>query len=533
MRALALTTLVCLAGACASGTPASQLRPEPPTAAEALGEPLACRADGKKVGPLVLDWTSEQRLDLELAMKRGVALVKYRCDELEILADCSLPGTYEFAGVTRKEEVVRIETLDELKANLPVGAAQLGSAIERGSSIDLALVLIGKSSTGWTQPTRSELPEACRGATHLVRAASIGAFSMARGAAGQVRTTAEVFGVGVDGGSSSKRGALTRDGDIAACAKASSEATAPAEQCGATIRLELLPVLAEAKLAAGKKPVPDPLTTACPDGLVVKNGACAQSGAGAHVCAPRDAADCDAQCQAGDATSCYHLGLLKVDWSPVDLSGPREQTEAKRLLDGACQKGVSDACFALGQVLVGEKQRAAVGERAQAFRRSDELAVAACDAGNGRACAHRAQLRARDGAWPNPAEHVPLAQRACALGDGLGCLLLAEAHLAGDGVPRDVAQAYRVFERSCDAGDVYACVRGALASFLGKDVRASPTVLGLPKDPARGTRLALRACALDDCSTIGVQLEREDRAVAASYLDAMCKAGHQPSCKAR
>lgn len=532
MRILALTSTAILMVACQAGTPASHVQPEAPTAARALGEPLACAADGKKVVPLVLDWTSQQRLELELAMKRGVALVKYRCDELEILSDCTLPGTYEFAGVTRKEEVVRIDSLDELKANLPVGAAQLGGEILRGSSINLALVLIGKSSTGWQQPTRSELPASCQGATHLVRAASVGAFSMGRGSVGKVQTTAEVFGMGAKGGSSTKRDTLTSDGDVDACKKASSQATAAPDQCNATIRLDLVPVLAEAK-PAQKKPVADAVTPLCPQGFVVKGGGCTQPGAGPHVCAPDDEADCDAQCKAGDATSCHHLGLLKIDWTAVGPSGPAEQTVAKGLIERACNEGVSDACFALGQILVGEKRMAVVGEQTRAYRKADELSVAACDGGNGKACGYRAFLRRKDGIWPDPAEHIPLAQRACALGDGLGCLLLAEDSLAGFGVPRDVAQAYRVFERSCEAGDLYACVRTTVVSFLGKDVSASPTVLGLAKDPARGTRLALRACALGDCTTIRSQIEREDEAIAKSYLAAMCRAGHQPSCNAR
>src|SRR5262245_29071746 len=100
---------------CGAGTAAEAVRPPEQTASSALGESAECRDVSRGAEPLVVDWKPEQRGELEVAMKDGVAIVAYDCNGIRLLPDCRLDGEYGFIGMTRKEQVVRLETMDEVK----------------------------------------------------------------------------------------------------------------------------------------------------------------------------------------------------------------------------------------------------------------------------------------------------------------------------------------------------------------------------------------------------------------------------------
>lgn len=75
--------------------------------------------------PLIVDWQPEARGDLEIAMKEGIAVVGFDQRGLKLLKDCHLDGKYAFIGMNTKEQVVRLLSAEEVKANLP--GAGLGS----------------------------------------------------------------------------------------------------------------------------------------------------------------------------------------------------------------------------------------------------------------------------------------------------------------------------------------------------------------------------------------------------------------------
>ncbi len=118
-------------------------------------------------------------------MKDGIAVVQYGCDSIRLLSDCHVDGQYGFVGVTRKEQVIELKNGDEIRANLPKTGALLGMKLEgdleRGASLDVALVMVGKERTRRNHATRADLVGDCNGATHFVRGAMIGAFAMATG----------------------------------------------------------------------------------------------------------------------------------------------------------------------------------------------------------------------------------------------------------------------------------------------------------------------------------------------------------------
>src|SRR6185503_7090834 len=103
--------LLCLSG-CGAGGAAEAVRPKEATAAGALGEDATCRDVSAGAEPLVVYWSADQRGDLEVAMKDGVAVVAYDCKGIKLLTDCKLDGKYGFIGMTRKEQVVRLESSD-------------------------------------------------------------------------------------------------------------------------------------------------------------------------------------------------------------------------------------------------------------------------------------------------------------------------------------------------------------------------------------------------------------------------------------
>jgi hypothetical protein len=241
------------------GATGKAIRPVDPSAQNALNEEANVKACAPGPGqPLVVDMRSNDRSDFELAMKDGVAVVSYNCKELHLLRGCSLKGSYAFTGVSRKEDMVQLESKDEVAANMPVSGAKLSAGLKSGSTLDLALVTVGKKRATARDVNKGDLEGDCKEATHIVRGAYVGAFAMGTGTLGHAKAVAELFGAGVSAESKSDRQATTRDGDIASCRKATSDASAPPEDCQAILRLDLVPLRDGPATTPGSGPVEEP-----------------------------------------------------------------------------------------------------------------------------------------------------------------------------------------------------------------------------------------------------------------------------------
>ena len=238
--------------ACGSGTVATAVRPPTPTGAQAMGED-SCPIREDRLAPLVVDWTSSQRGELEAAMKQGLAVVAYDCHTIRFLPDCHVDGVYGYVGFTKKEDVVRLESSDELRANLPkIGGllgVQIGGELERGASVDIATVMVGRRRSTRFQATVGDLVGQCDGATHFLRGAHVGAFVMDGGSRAKVRTAVELFGGAAEAGSMSRYLHRTVDGVVNDCPAAKGDDSAPPGQCSALIRVELA-AIAKAKTSA-------------------------------------------------------------------------------------------------------------------------------------------------------------------------------------------------------------------------------------------------------------------------------------------
>jgi uncharacterized protein len=437
MRLLALFFVLVIATSASCNRPGRAVAPWPMTANEAMGEADACTTDYAE--PLVVDWKSTERADLEVAMKESVAVVNYACRSIRLLKECRLAGSYGFAGVSRKEDVIQLASRDEVSANLPLSGARLGAQMEQGSALDLALVLVGKKSSGLRAVTRPELVGSCDGATHFVRAAHVGAFALATGTRGKVGGFAELFGAGASARSEAERRSVNRDGSSEACRASAPDAPSPPAECQAAIRIELLPIAEAAQQVAVTPPAPDDppgRASPCAPGMVFSEGRCAPRDqvSKPHRCSPEDEKDCAAQCERGEATSCFNLGVLYAE-GRYDLRA--DPARARTLLDKACAGGEPLACENLAR-------RGDVQQSGRA--RVAELNAKACEGGVGIACY---SLARQDKA---PAERVKLLERGCNLGASVACGALGELTIKGDGVARDVKRGLEILAKACIEG---------------------------------------------------------------------------------
>lgn len=478
-----LLLLPALAG-CGPGAAAETIRPNDPTAAQALGEGGECHEVGSTGEPLVVDWKPEERGDLEIAMREGVAVVAYSCQGIKLLKDCKIEGDYRYMGMTRKEQVVRLQNADELRANLPLSGAKLGGELQRGSSLDIAMVLVGKSKTTKTAPTSEDLKGECDGATHYVRGATMGAFAMGTSTDAKVRAAAEIFGAEAGAGSSSSKETRNKEGDLSDCQKAAPTSDAPPAQCGAPVRLVLQAIKkgaaqGEAPAApAAEGPPIEAAEQACPKGLVLAEGKCtAPQSAPAYQCAPDNAEECKAQCDKGHAGSCGALGVLYASGRKVD----RDAAKAAELFKKACDGNDAPSCVNLGVL------------NAEGI-----------------------------GASKDPAAAAKLFEKGCNDGEAAGCGQLGRAYLAGAGVAADPAQAAKYLERGCNGGDSKSCGPVAALYAEGK---------GVTKDGARAAQLYRRACdGVDGASCAALGQMHETGAGGAPRNPILASIAYQRGC---
>src|SRR5262249_9505260 len=120
--------------------------------------------------------------------------------------------------------------------------AKLGGEVKAGSTLDLALLMVGARRTTWNHVTKADLKGSCDGATHFVFGAFVGAFAMQQGSEGSVATTATLFGAGAGASSASSKAVSTKSGEPDACNKADPMTKEPPSRCSVPIRLELLPI---------------------------------------------------------------------------------------------------------------------------------------------------------------------------------------------------------------------------------------------------------------------------------------------------
>jgi hypothetical protein len=382
-----------------------------------------------------------------------VAVVHYDCQGIKVLTDCHADGRYGFIGTTKKEQLISLENADQVQANLPFSGGKLGASLARGASLDIGLVMVGKTATTAVGLDRSKIKGRCDGATHYVRSATVGAFAMKQSSAGEVKAAAEVFGVGASGGSSSSKSVMNKDGDVAACDKADPDAPRAPSACGAPLRVQLLSIAA-APSAAPPKDGPE-REVACAKGLVASKGKCVKAGTSApHDCNVSDPKDCVAQCEAGNAFSCGWGSL--VFGLGVDV--PKDTAKSAHLDARGCELGSMSSCLSLGLDHVN-------GEGvAKDVDKGLGLAKKACSGGHAQACDFLGHVysgtNTRVPMTADPPRSVRMYQRACDGGWGYSCGRIAGMYEAGtNGLSADPAKARDYYALACAARDKASCAK--------------------------------------------------------------------------
>ena len=419
------------------------------------------KADGT---PLIVDWPGENRGDLEVAMKTGVAFVHYDCNGIKLLPDCTADGKYGFVGITRKEQVISLANADEAKANLPFSGGTVGGSIQTGSTLDIGLIMIGKRSTTMSDVDEKDMKGKCDGATHFVRSATIGAFAMQTDTKGSVQAAGQMFGVGASGASASQKQAMNKDGDATACGNADPDAPKPPGQCGALLRVQLVSIAGDTSAFAATK-------LSCPDGMVAQNGKCTVNADElTKKCAAGDVASCEASCKANVVESCTTWSdqlIASADHGVARTNDPKIAEAFQRGCDLKNEEmcAMSATCYASGRGVAKD------GAKAQT------LAVGACKAGAAVGCTILGFMYEKGMGVPaDQALAAKLLERACNAGDGIGCMGAAQAYMDGKGVTKDQAKMADYFDRACDAGEAWGCVNAGKSYEQGLGVTANATV---------------------------------------------------------
>lgn len=516
--------MVCAAlySACGIG---SAVRPDDPTANQAVGEAFECSPEKLKgtLSPFTVDWSDGDRVALESEMADGVALIKFSCEGVEVLRGCDIAGDYNYKGISKKTKLVSMSDMGAVRANIG-GTVNLPSEFKaemsQGSALNLAYVLVGAQNTTVRNVMRGRIKaDHCKGATHFVYEAQIGAFALDTSAKGEVKAAADVLGYGsVSGEAGSQKTSRVTDGDPKACEEATSKDRQTVEGCQALMRLSLLPVVEGGSLgpvasaasdtsggdtsggdtsggdtSGGDTSGGDPsdenkeldidLSTldvrGCPDGFVYADGFCQYAAqATAYLCDEGDFDGCRTQCGNGSAESCgrfadllleKHFKQSKYMFACADgLTAFLAETEPfKAKFDEACDVFEAPACTmsALLLDLDFARQEDCTGEPGDAYAEQfiSKMGIA-CMGREQRACQVVADAYG-DGdlsskGIPASAEMLDLILGgACEMGNARACWLIGELYYfaSSGGVQRDIQKSLNYLARACLGDNEMAC----------------------------------------------------------------------------
>jgi sulfatase modifying factor 1 len=259
--------------ACGAGNTAQQILKAPgynPT------DQTKCHAGASSTQPLVVEWPSAARGDLEAIVEthKTVAVVRYVGCTMTVLSDCTAPGKVTYVPYRNgKQDQLRITNADDLYANLPVGAAGLEGKLSRAGELDVDMMLVGQYETDTMAVTQADLKGTCDGATHIVKRVTVGAFDFHTGASANVGGGVHVMGAGAGASSSASQDDIARDGKVDSCSAAKVDDHDPPPNCGALVRLEVVPLggLAAPAPTAGLSRVATD-ASGCPAGMAAVAG---------------------------------------------------------------------------------------------------------------------------------------------------------------------------------------------------------------------------------------------------------------------
>lgn len=228
-------------------------------AANVAGEQLAAAGESRcsvvkdPDKPLIVEWSGMDAAELEARLFRGVVAVRYENCEMEVLPACTLPDRYAYEPTTTGRQRIRIASLDDLLINIPLGLAELGARVERGETLDLELVVVGRYEAPQLAYTAAALAGGveCSQATHVVTGVTLGAFRLSA-----TRARERAGGLTGAGGRASDDIEVVKEsppGALESCAEIALADDPRRAVCTAPIRLEVAPISAHPGAAGARE----------------------------------------------------------------------------------------------------------------------------------------------------------------------------------------------------------------------------------------------------------------------------------------
>jgi hypothetical protein len=258
MKPLAGCAVLALAAGCAHAPSTEAQVPE-----YAPKDQATASAAKSPSRPLILEWPAADRAALEGQLARGVVVVRYGNREIEVLSQCRATARYQYVPITPKEESLVFHDTAELDAQMPIHAASLEAKLQQKQELDVAMTIVGIYQADPKSWSPTDLQGDCDKATHVVEALTVGAFEIDASANASQSASAKVLGAGIGAQHDSQKEVVHKDGDKQACTRSGGHDTSPPYQCGALLRVDVVPIQFPA-VAGGP----------CGPGLVRKGNAC-------------------------------------------------------------------------------------------------------------------------------------------------------------------------------------------------------------------------------------------------------------------
>ena len=438
--------LSCIAALAALAVPSGCGHPSTPGTGSGIA-PVTCGPGDATCAALVIDQPAEVRKALALAEIGGV-VVAADGHSIRVLPDCTFDASYGFVRLLADTHSLQLSDEQSVGVNLPTLAGTSGAKVsaeyQHGATLDVAWEIVGSRRTTATHVTRDGLQgTSCKEATHYVRAVDVGQFSIKRGTRGALRAAAEMFGAGASGATESSASIESSAGTAAACKQYDDgdDGGPPPTDCSVPVRIALEAIVDGNSQGAVDQPAPPIQMAACPAGYRNSGALCTKGGqAGPYRCDPGDAADCDAQCQRGNADSCAIAGALH--------SKGGDDKAALELFVKGCNGQSAEACFNLGALAYNAAHD--VDSALKALK-------PACQLGYAPGCQQLAKLYSGKPAGPDLAAVASFAFRACNAGDAASCFVIGDMLTTGAGMPADPARGAIMAKRGCDGGIAEGC----------------------------------------------------------------------------
>lgn len=199
-----------------------------------------CEAAARGESPLVTEWSSAEKANLQARLRAGGLAVEFTGCSMRPITGCSVRGSYRWQRTTLSSDSIEIHNQDELFAKLPLGALALEGELARSGRLAIRTTVSGQYVLEGS--SAADVPDYgdCSAATHLLVGVSIGSFKLHSGGTLQAGGSVNAGPYGGGAQTSSSESLLREAGDFDSC-KASTDET-PEMNCSSPIQAFLAPL---------------------------------------------------------------------------------------------------------------------------------------------------------------------------------------------------------------------------------------------------------------------------------------------------